>query len=96
MTLHHVPDINAILRRFHALLRTPGFVCIADLDQEDGSFHGPRADVHKGFDRAAFVKKMSQAGFRNVRVTTAAEVTKATTDGTRVYPVFLAIGEKGA
>lgn len=39
MTMHHVRDIAALLRKFHALLRPGGFIAIADLDAEDGSFH---------------------------------------------------------
>jgi ubiquinone/menaquinone biosynthesis C-methylase UbiE len=40
MTLHHIPDTDAILRRFHGALAATGLLCIADLDTEDGSFHG--------------------------------------------------------
>ena len=52
MTLHHIPDTAKILSAFHDLLNPGGHLCIADLDQEDGSFHGPEVDVHHGFDQA--------------------------------------------
>jgi len=37
MTLHHVADVDRLLRAFHDLLRPSSWLCIADLDQEDGS-----------------------------------------------------------
>ncbi len=95
LTLHHVPDAKAMLRSFHALLRSPGHLCVADLDREDGSFHGPEAHVHHGFDRAELVEAMRQAGFSEVRVSTATEIVKPAHDGhLATYPVFLAIGAK--
>jgi ubiquinone/menaquinone biosynthesis C-methylase UbiE len=60
MTLHHVPDTDHILRVFHDLLNPGGALCIADLDQEDGSFHGPEVDVHHGFDRTDLSGARSQ------------------------------------
>ncbi len=94
MTLHHIPDTDRILERLSALLRAPGFLCVSDLDAEDGSFHGPEAAVHKGFDRAELAAKLERAGLRNVRFTTVYEISKATRAGTRAFAVFLAIAEK--
>ena len=39
MTLHHIPDTNGILNKFHALLEPNGYLLVADLEKEDGSFH---------------------------------------------------------
>jgi len=36
---HHVRDIGAMFRRFHEMVNPEGFIAIADLDKEDGSFH---------------------------------------------------------
>ncbi len=94
MTLHHIPDTVAILARFHALLRNRGALCIADLDLEDGSFHGPDFDGHKGFDREALAEKMREAGFQNIRFTTPCVVNRLTPAGVREFPVFLMVGEK--
>src|SRR3569623_155260 len=89
MTLHHVPDTDAILRIFHDLLNPGGTLCIADLDQEDGSFHGPEVDVHHGFDRADLGRRAAATGFADVRFQTVFSITKARETGTRDYPVFL-------
>ncbi len=95
MTLHHIPDTDGILRDLSALLRPAGSLCISDLDAEDGSFHGGRADVHKGFDRSDLAARMERAGLRNVRFSTVCEIARPSAGGTRAFPVFLAIGEKG-
>lgn len=89
MTLHHVPDTDHILKIFHDLLQPGGHLCIADLDQEDGSFHGIEIDVHHGFDRAELAQRARKAGFTDVRFQTVFSIAKEHETGTRDYPVFL-------
>ena len=91
MTLHHIPDTDAILRRFHAVLASPGFLCVADLDTEDGSFHGEGFDGHLGFDRTELGTKARAAGFASVRFVTAYEMTKEAAGAQRTFPIFLMI-----
>ena len=90
MTLHHIPDTDAILRAFHELLSSGGALCVADLDREDGSFHGPGFTGHNGFVRSELRAKLEGSGFRDVRFETVCEISKATGTGTRAFPVFLA------
>jgi len=90
LTLHHIADVDALLERFHELLSPGATVCIADLDEEDGSFHGPGAVAHDGFDRAELAARLQRAGFENVRFTTCCEVVK---DGRR-YPAFAALADR--
>lgn len=94
MTLHHIPDTDKILQVFHDLLNKGGKLCLADLDKEDGSFHGIEIDVHHGFDRAALAAKAERAGFRNIRFDTVFEIVKDTDGGSRAYPVFLMTAER--
>lgn len=89
MTLHHVPDTDHILRVFHDLLNPGGYLCIADLDQEDGSFHGIEVDVHHGFDQADLGLRAAQAGFTEIRFQTVFSIAKERESGTYEYPVFL-------
>jgi ubiquinone/menaquinone biosynthesis C-methylase UbiE len=89
MTLHHVPDTDHILQVFHDLLNPGGYLCVADLDQEDGSFHGQEVDVHHGFDRADLGRHTTAAGFSDIRFQTVFSIAKAREGGTRDYPVFL-------
>ena len=94
MTLHHIPDTDGILRVFHDLLNPRGHLCIADLDREDGSFHGIDIDVHHGFDRAALTAQAERAGFAEVRFDTVFEIIKETEAGARAYPVFLMVAKR--
>lgn len=94
MTLHHIPDTDGILRAFHQLLPAGGTLCVADLDREDGSFHGAGFTGHSGFDRAELQRRLERSGFRGVRFETVFEVAKETAAGRRSYPVFLALAER--
>jgi len=50
MVLHHVTDIEIIIKRFTKLLNKGGYIAIADLYTEDGSFHGEGFTGRRGFD----------------------------------------------
>lgn len=94
MTLHHVADVARLLRTFHDLLRPGGWLAVADLDQEDGSFHGPGFTGHNGFDRAALRAQLADAGFGEVNFSTGYVMKKATDQGVREYPLFLAVAAR--
>lgn len=86
MTLHHVADTAALLRTFHDLLAPGGRLALADLESEDGSFHGSMEGIpHAGFDRDAFSRQLSAAEFTEIQFTTATHIKKKD----RIYPVFL-------
>jgi ubiquinone/menaquinone biosynthesis C-methylase UbiE len=95
MALHHVPDTEKMLGKFFALLDAGGFLCIADLEKEDGSFHGEHVTgVHHGFDRVELQRQVESAGFSHVRFSTVHAV-KRTVDGVeRIFPLFLMVAEK--
>lgn len=94
MTLHHIPDTGAILRAFHDLLNPGGWLCIADLDLEDGSFHGLSVDVHHGFDRGVLAGKLLAAGYQAPRFDTVFDIVKDQPEGKRAYPVFLMVARR--
>ena len=86
MTLPHIEDVPALFRTFHGLLKQGGFLAIADLDAEDGSFHPDNEGVHHfGFDRDELLSTARAAGFKNPRVTTASVLHKPHGE----FPVFL-------
>ena len=93
MTLHHVPDAEEILKRFHGWLNPGSRVCIADLDAEDGSFHAFDPSIrYNGFDRSVLASWAEKAGFANVHFSTVFHIKKGPSE--REYPVFLMIAEK--
>jgi len=86
MTLHHIRDIDALFAKFHRLLVPGGFIALADLDVEDGSFHTEDTGVHHlGFDREVLAGVAEKVGFKDVVVTKASVVRKPQGD----FPVFL-------
>jgi ubiquinone/menaquinone biosynthesis C-methylase UbiE len=96
MTLHHVPDTAALFHQWYDLLLPGGLLCFADLDAEDGSFHGDNTGVfHLGFDRSHLREQLRKAGFQDIRDVTATTMTKDVEGkGSRDFPVFLIIAKK--
>jgi ubiquinone/menaquinone biosynthesis C-methylase UbiE len=94
MTFHHIPDTDRILQDLFALLTVPGYLCIADLDSEDGSFHGPAFSGHRGFDRKALERSAIKAGFQEVTFSTVFNINKAGSAGQKDFPVFLMVARK--
>ncbi len=98
LTLHHIPEIKPVLAQFYQVISPRGYLCVADLDMDDGRFHEDKTGVfHSGFDRAVMRKYFSEAGFDNIKDTTAATIIKPVLNhGTRQFTVFLMTGQKKA
>ncbi len=95
MVLHHIQDAKDMLSKFHDLLRPNGILLVADLDQEDGSFHTDGStDVHKGFARGELQQMAQQAGFGNISFTTVYEIKKQIGNEEKVFPIFLMAAQK--
>ena len=92
MTLHHVREVSRLLGRFQSLLGPGGLLALADLDEEDGSFHQDTRGVeHHGFRREWIAEQLQVAGFSSVTFETAYEMEKPDAAGVlRRYPIFLA------
>lgn len=95
MTLHHIVDLDKVINEFYRALSSNGYLCIADLNEEDGSFHGDGFVGHNGFDMKVLAGQLEKVGFRNIQYKLCYEVKKISRDGNMcVYPVFLMIAEK--
>lgn len=94
MTMHHLPDVPHVLRRLRPALRPGGWIALADLDAEDGSFHADKTGVyHFGFARETLCRWLEACGFAQVSCREAHRFDKPGADGvTRTYSVFLATG----
>jgi ubiquinone/menaquinone biosynthesis C-methylase UbiE len=93
MTMHHVPEVTPLLKRFRAIMNPGGLLCIADLEQEDGSFHEDSTGIpHKGFAVQEMEGFFAQAGFRAVRTVQVMSVQKEREGIFYEYPVNLTIG----
>jgi len=93
MALHHVEDTQEILKVFYEHLKEDGFIALADLDKEDGTFHsmGNEGVFHFGFERELMQEKLKSAGFHTISFTTAHTISK---DDGRSYPIFLVTAYK--
>ena len=88
MTLHHIADVPALFRQFKQHLLAGGRLALADLDEEDGSFHENSSGVeHAGFSRADIRTWLADAGLVDIEVRTATVTRK----GDKDYSVFLAL-----
>jgi len=94
MTLHHIQCIGPLLDRFYKAISSGGYLCLADLDPDDGLFHDDNQGIfHSGFERAALRQAFADAGFEDVQDTTAAVVTKPTRLGKlRRFTIFSMTG----
>ena len=95
LVLHHIPDTDTVIRRFYNILNPGGWLLIADLDTEDGTFHTDgTTDVHLGFERTALQKQVEAAGFGTVRFSTAFSIKKMIAGVEKAFPVFLLTARK--
>ena len=95
MTLHHLQDVKDMLVKFRDLLTPDGYLLVADLDKEDGSFHTDGStDVHLGFDRNELQQMVEAIGFGNVTFSTAYEIKKKIGSEEKTFPIFLMTAQK--
>lgn len=96
MTLHHIKDVDALLKQFYQGLHPSGMLCVADLDEDGGRFHDVNDGVfHFGFRRETLSRQFEKAGFQNVRTVQAAQVEKPVAGGSNhLFTIFLTIGTR--
>jgi ubiquinone/menaquinone biosynthesis C-methylase UbiE len=63
MAFHHIPDIGRTLRHLYSISNDNATIAIADLVEEDGSFHSFEPIPHKGFDVEKLSVQFKDAGF---------------------------------
>jgi len=91
MTIHHIEDTPALLKKLYHLVKEEGFIALADLDIEDGSFHNDNNGVfHYGFDRHKLADYAVEAGFHDVTFSIAGTIKKPHRD----FSVFLMTAKK--
>ena len=92
MVLHHVKNLDLILEKFYHILLPGGYLAVADLYPEDGSFHGEGFTGHKGFDTGELADRLRSHGFANVSAGKCFTIKKEISASlTADYDVFLMI-----
>ncbi len=97
MTLHHIIDLDTILYKFSKMLRFDGYLCIADLEREDGSFHEDMSNFegHYGFEKRELEKLLDRHGFRICLYKNFYKIEKTLNSGAKkVFPLFMLIAKK--
>ncbi|HUX57274.1 MAG TPA: class I SAM-dependent methyltransferase [Bacteroidales bacterium] len=95
MVLHHVKDIENIIAKFHTLLNRGGFLAIADLYPEDGSFHSGKFSGHKGFDPDKLSNIIRKNYFQKVSYSPCYTINKKISENeTKIFDLFLLIATR--
>lgn len=68
MVLHHILDLETVIKNLSGLIKTGGHLFIIDIDGEDGSFHKDEEDFkgHNGFNQEVLGKLLEKLGFSEV------------------------------
>lgn len=94
MVLHHVLDTEQLLNKFYQILNPNGYLAIADLYPEDGSFHGEEFTGHKGFNVANLQTSLEKIGFKHVATQQCYAIKKTIDNTLREFPIFLLVASK--
>jgi len=95
MALHHIENVDKVLANFFAALNPDGYLAVADLDEEDGSFHDRDAgEKHCGFDRQKLQRKLADIGFRDIHFQTVHTLDKSVDGEQKFFPIFLVTARK--
>lgn len=92
--LHHIEDHGAAIKTLVNLLNPGGYLCLCDLDREDGSFHQDETVPHQGFDRQEILGLCEKYGLTDLGAQTGFINRKRIQGVEREYPVFLVMGKK--
>lgn len=91
MTIHHVENTKELFLKLFNMVNSDGFIAIADLDSEDGTFHGDNTGVfHFGFDRDKLEAIAKEVGFSDIKFETANIIEKPN----GAFTVFAMIAKK--
>jgi len=77
MTIHHIKETFTLFEKLYSITKDGGYIAIADLDLEDGTFHSEDTGVHHfGFDREVLEKIAKDVGFKDIKIQTASTIEK--------------------
>ena len=97
MSLHHVEKSEQLLEQLVKQLQPNGLLAIADLDEEDGSFHQNDSPNHhhNGFNRKDLTQDLRNLGMKGVSFQTIHTIVKKDISGKKQpFTVFLMTAQK--
>lgn len=96
MVLHHILDIENIIKFFYELLNDKGELCIVDLNEEGGRFHKKELEFkgHNGFSQTKLKNILIDTGFKDVEIQTFFYGEKIIEDEKISYSLFIVRAKK--
>lgn len=94
MVLHHIADHKQTIAYLSQSLLPGGYLCICDLDKEDGSFHSQETVPHHGFERAEIKQVFQSSGLNVIHSCTGFVNRKIINNKVIDFPVFVLIGQR--
>ncbi len=90
MTLHHIKSPTIFFEKCKKALKPNGYLCITDLDEENGSFHQKNDDVyHFGFSKKEVKEFYENSGFKLSFIENIHTINRENGD----FQIFLSIGQ---
>ena len=93
MTLHHIKNTKIFVEKAYEALKKDGFLCINDLDKEDGTFHKKHNNdgvFHFGFDKNELTNILKDVGFKIIDY----KIVYSDVREDREFPIFNLIAQK--
>lgn len=93
MTLHHIEDTKMFINKAYESLKNSGFLCINDLDKEDGTFHKKHNNdgvFHFGFEKENLIEQLKEKGFKIIDY----KIVYTDFREERNFPIFNLIAQK--
>ena len=95
LVLHHVKDIDKLIKSFTPVLNANGMFCWVDLDKEDGSFHDDNTGIHHfGFSKDELRNYLEKNGFEIEFYNKQLFVAKDRDGDIQKYPLFVLMAKK--
>jgi len=95
MTLHHVKNPASLLQDFCDVMTPGGYIGLADLEPDNGLFHGENRGVHhNGFARETLSNWLTGAGFVNISFADVTSIPRFVPGGITEFKIFLACAQK--
>ncbi|MFA8437120.1 MAG: class I SAM-dependent methyltransferase [Marinifilaceae bacterium] len=94
MTLHHIADLERTIRNLTEMLQPGGILCIADLNEDDGSYHLNQHTEHHGINQEMLKALFLKYGLKQVEASVPYIIQKNLEGTSHEYPVFLMSGRK--
>lgn len=96
MAMHHIKDIERTLKNLYTIIKDGGYICLVDLDEDDGSFHKLEKDFdgHNGFKQSEMKELFEKIGFQDVISYSFYKDAKIIEEERVDYSLFIMTGKK--